>query len=194
MSKKKRGSADKRGPEPDNKSGASPEEKTAADYYDLKLDAVERLVDASDAPQVSDEEIRKYTKRGKFRIPPTVKILFIKFWFSGAVCYFFLWGLGIYIQGLDLMAALAIGLGVVTDLMANKLLRHFEPEERAYDKWMMVTARQFWSIFVNVLYAGVVLFCVSGWIPMSGTARRSSWWAWSRYCSGFCTLRSICFS
>lgn len=137
------------------------EEKTTAEYYQLKTGAVDRLVNAKNAPKVSDEEIKKYTsKAGKFRLPAWLKICLVKFWFAGAVCYFFLWGLGMYVQGLDLMAVLAIGLGVVNDLMVNKLLRGFEPEERAYDKWMMVTVRQYWSIFVNVIYSGAVLFLV----------------------------------
>ena len=137
-------------------------EKSTASYYQLKTDAVDRLVNAEDAPAVSDAEIKKYTSKakGKFHIPSWLKIVLVKFWFSGAVCYFFLWGLGLYIQGLDLLVVLAIGLGVVNDLMVNKLLRHFEPTEGAYDKWMMVTVRKFWSIFINVLYSGVVLYCV----------------------------------
>ena len=135
------------------------EERSVASYYRLKIDAVERLVNAKDAPEVSDKEIKKYTSK-KFSIPTWVKILFVKFWFSGAICYFFLWGLGIYIQGLDLMFALAVGLGAANDLMVNKLLRYFAPSEGEFDKWMMVTVRKFWSIFVNVLYSGVVLYCV----------------------------------
>ena len=135
------------------------EERSVASYYQLKIDAVERLVNAKDAPEVSDKEIKKYTSK-KFSIPTWVKILFVKFWFSGAICYFFLWGLGIYIQGLDLMFALAVGLGVANDLMVNKLLRYFAPSEGEFDKWMMVTVKKFWSIFVNVLYSGVVLYCV----------------------------------
>lgn len=138
------------------------EEKSAASYYKLKTDAVERLVDAENAPEVSDTEIKKYTSKGKgkFHIPTWLKIVLVKFWFAGAICYFFLWGLGIYIQGLDLMVALAMGLGVANDLMVNKLLRAFEPTEGAHDKWMMVTVRKFWSIFINVIYSGVVLYCV----------------------------------
>ncbi|MCM1054226.1 MAG: hypothetical protein NC394_01780 [Bacteroides sp.] len=135
-------------------------DKAAVNYYDLKTDAVERLVNAKNAPKVSDEEIEKYTRRHKLRIPSWLKIIFIKFWFSGAVCYFFLWGLGTYISGLDLMAVLAIGLGVSTDLMVNHVLRHFEPEKGAYDKWMMIPFRKFWTIFLNVLYAVLLLFCV----------------------------------
>lgn len=136
------------------------EEKSAASYYRLKTDAVDRLVNAKNAPAVSEAEIRKYTSKGKFHIPAWLKIVFVKFWFAGAICYFFLWGLGIYIQGLDLMFALAVGLGIANDLMVNKALRSFEPEPGDYDKWIMVTVRQFWSIFINVIYAGVVLYCV----------------------------------
>ncbi len=137
------------------------EKPAAEDYYHLKTDAVDRLVNAKSAPPVSDEEIRKYTsKKGKLHIPSCVKILFVKFWFGGAICYFFFWGLGIYISGLDLMAALAIGLGLSTDLIVNNLLRYFEPEKGAYDKWMMIPFRKFWSLFINVVYAGVLLFCI----------------------------------
>lgn len=140
--------------------GAPEPDKSAAGYYDLKTDAVERLVSTEKAPEVPDEEIRKYTSKKKLRIPAWLKITFVKFWFAGAVCYFFLWGLGMYLQGIELMLVLAIGLGVVTDILTNRFLRRFEPTERAYDKWMMVTTRQFWSIFLNVLYSGVLLYCV----------------------------------
>lgn len=140
---------------------ANEEKKAAADYYRLKTDAVEKLVNAKDAPEVSDEEIRKYTSKGKFHIPTAVKIMFLKFWFSGAACYFFLWGLGNYIADkLDLMVVLAVGMGIITDLMLNHILRSLETEQRANDKWMMVTLRKYWSIFLNVIYAGVLLFFV----------------------------------
>lgn len=136
------------------------EEPTLENYYELKSDAVNRLVNAESAPEVSEEEIRKYKSRGTFRIPTWLKISFVKFWFSGAICYFFLWGLGTYIAGLDLMFVLAVGMGMVTDLMVNNLLHHFEPEKGAYDRWMMVPVRKFWSIFLNVVYAGVILLCI----------------------------------
>ncbi len=132
-----------------------------ADYYDLKVDAVDRLVNAKDAPAVSDREIKQYTSsKSKLHIPSWLKIVFVKFWFSGAICYFFLWGLGMYITGLDLMVAIAIGLGLSTDLMVNHLLHYFEPEKGAYDKWMMIPFRKFWTIFLNVLYSGLILFCI----------------------------------
>lgn len=136
------------------------EKPTAENYYDLKTDAVDRLVNAESAPEVSDAEIRKYKSKGKLNIPTWFKIVFVKFWFSGAICYFFLWGLGTYLSGLDLMFVLAVGLGMSMDLMVNNLLHYFEPEKGAYDRWMMVPFRKFWSIFLNVLYAGVLLYCI----------------------------------
>lgn len=136
------------------------EKPTAENYYDLKTDAVDRLVNAESAPEVSDAEIRKYKSKGKLKIPTWFKIVFVKFWFSGAICYFFLWGLGTYLSGLDLMFVLAVGLGMSMDLMVNNLLHYFEPEKGAYDRWMMVPFRKFWSIFLNVLYAGVLLYCI----------------------------------
>ena len=45
------------------------EDRSAAGYYDLKTDAVDRLVDAKNAPEVSDAEIRKYTNKNQFRLP-----------------------------------------------------------------------------------------------------------------------------
>ncbi len=135
-------------------------DRSAHDYYGVNADAVERLVNAENAPAVTDAELRKYSAKRGFHIPVPVKIVGLKFWFAGVTCYFFLWGLGLYVRGLDLLVVLAIGLGLVTDLMVNRLLRAMETQEREYDKWMMVTVRSFWSVFLNVLYAGVILFCI----------------------------------
>lgn len=136
------------------------QKKSAENYYDLKTEAVERLVNAKDAPEVSDEEINKYKSGGKFRIPAWLKILFVKFWFGGAICFFFMWGLGNYLTGIDKMAVIAIGMGLVTDLMINHFIRAFEPEKGSHDKWIFVSVRKWWSIFLNVIYAGVIMFCI----------------------------------
>lgn len=135
-------------------------DKSAAEHYKLKTDAVDRLVNAHNAPEVTETEIKKYTGKRRFSLPESVKAVLLKFWFAGAVCYFFLWGLGIYVHGLDLLVILAIGQGTVTDLLLNRILRSLEHEERENDKWMMITARRFWSLFPNTVYAGVLVFCV----------------------------------
>lgn len=131
-----------------------------AEYYDLKTDAVERLINAENAPPVSDEEIEKYTSKRKRRLPQWLKVVLIKLWFAGAVCYFVMWGLGLMITGFDLIAVLAVALGVVTDLMTNNVLRHFAAFEGANDKWLMFPKKKFWTFFANIGYAIVLLFFV----------------------------------
>lgn len=129
-------------------------------YYDLKTDAVDRLVNAKGAPPVSDKELEKYTSKRKLRIPQWIKVVLIKLWFAGAVCYFVMWGLGMMITGLDLIAVLALALGVVTDLMTNNAVRHFVPSEDGSAKWLMFPKKKFWTFFANIGYAIVLLFFV----------------------------------
>ena len=55
--------------------------------------------------EVSEEEINKYKSRaGKLHVSNTIKVLFVKFWFAAALCYFFIWGLSNYLKDqLDLL-------------------------------------------------------------------------------------------
>ena len=42
---------------------SEPAERSAAEYYNLKTDAVERLVNAENAPEVSEAEINRYRSK-----------------------------------------------------------------------------------------------------------------------------------
>lgn len=131
--------------------------------YDLKSDAVENLVQADSGvvPEYSREELEKYRSRKGFRIPDAVKILFIKAWFAGAVCYFFLWGLGTYISGmLDMIFVLGIAMGLVTDLLVNNVIRFIEKTPGQHSKWLMVPRKGMAGFFLNILYSLVILLCV----------------------------------
>ena len=44
---------------------SEPAERSAAEYYNLKTDAVERLVNAENAPEVSEAEINRYRSKKK---------------------------------------------------------------------------------------------------------------------------------
>ena len=135
----------------------------AEDYYKLKTQAVEDLAtaDESNSPEVPEEELAKYGARKKKGIPNWLKVCFIKFWFPAAVCYFFLWGLGAYMNSmLDLLFVTAIGLGMVTDLLTNNALRFFAETEGANDKWMMFPKKRYMTFFWNILYAFLLLFLV----------------------------------
>lgn len=144
-----------------NKNVPHEEQKSAAEYYKLNTKAVDDLVTATkeNSPIVPKEELRKY-KATKKSIPNWLKVVFIKFWFSGAVCFFFLWGLGYYIHDqLDLLFVNGIALGVVTDLLTNNVLRFIEETPGANSPWMMFPKKRFISFFLNILYAFVILFC-----------------------------------
>ena len=145
-----------------NKNVPHEEQKSAAEYYKLNTKAVDDLVTATkeNSPIVPKEELRKY-KANKKSIPNWLKVVFIKFWFSGAVCFFFFWGLGAYFGDmLDQLVVLGIAMGVLTDLLVNNILRFFAKTPGENDRWMMFPEKGFSSFPLNILYAFLVLLFV----------------------------------
>ena len=137
--------------------------RPASEYYKLNTKAVDDLVsaDESNSPEVSEEELRKYRSRRGLRLGDTLKALLLKFWFNGAVCFFFFWGLGAYLADfLDQFVVLGIAMGVITDLLVNNIFRFYEKAPGANDRWMMFPRRSFAAFFLNILYAFLVLFLV----------------------------------
>lgn len=144
---------------------ASHQEKPrdASAYYKLNLKAVEDLVtaDESNSPPVSEEELAKYRKKSGIPLAQWLKILLIKIWFAGAVCFFCLWGIGYYLQDqLDQMIVVGFALGVVTDLLVNNLFRFMEKTPGGNDRWMMLPQKRFATLPLNILYGYLVLLCV----------------------------------
>lgn len=138
-------------------------EEKLSNYYDLKTKAVDDLVDAQagDAPAYSEEELRRYRSGSRIRIPLWAKLVFIKAWFAGAVCFFFLWGLGTYIGALlDMLFVLGVAMGIVTDLLTNNVIRFLAETPQANDGWMMFPKKKYSSFFFNILYSFLILLCV----------------------------------
>ena len=145
------------------KKNRKPEIERQTDYYNLKTKAVEDLVtaDESNSPSVSEEELRAYRSGPKRKIADWVKMLFIKFWFNAAVCFFFIWGLSGYVADLlDLLFVTGMALGIVTDVMTNPVLRFFEKTPGENARWMMFPKKGYVTFPLNILYAYVVLFLV----------------------------------
>ena len=141
----------------------SPEIIRQADYYRLHTKAVDDLVNAdeSNSPEVSPEELRRYRSGPKLKIADWVKLLFIKAWFPGCVCFFFIWGLGGMLgDQLDLLVVTGIALGVVTELLTNNVLRFLEKKPGANSRYMMFPKKGYITFPLNILYAFVVLFLV----------------------------------
>jgi len=135
-------------------------DRSAAEYYKLNLKAVDDLVtaDESNSPKVSEAELRRYRSGPKVRLSDTLKALLIKFWFNGATCFFFLWGLGTYLHSwLDQMVVLALALGAVNDLLTNNVFRFYAKTPGGNDRWMMFPQRAFYTLPLNVIYAGLLL-------------------------------------
>ncbi len=138
-------------------------QRSTADYYKLNLKAVDDLVtaDASNSPKVSEAELKKYRSDPKVTLSDTVKALLIKFWFAGATCFFFLWGLGnVLNHWLDQLVVLGLALGAVTDLLTNNLYRFIARTPGANDRWMMFPQKAFYTLPLNIVYAYVLLFMV----------------------------------
>ena len=144
------------------KNNKQPERKEAS-YYQLHTGAVEDLVTANkeNTPRYSEAELNKYrSSRTKWKFPQWLKVLLIKTWFYGAVCFFVFWGLGLYLAQLDLQFVGAIVLGMVTDLLINHFLRFTEQLPGGSKKWIMVTRRGATGFFMNLLYGFLLMFLI----------------------------------
>ena len=131
--------------------------------YSLKSEVVETLANADkeEVPEYTQEELDQYRSKSLFKTPDALKLILIKVWFAGAVCYFFLWGLGPYLgNSLDMLFVLGIALGMVTDLLTNNVIRFVEKEVGANDKWMMVPGKKTGSMLLNSVYFLLVVVCV----------------------------------
>ena len=131
--------------------------------YELKSEAVDKLLEAEagDGPEFSQEELKKYRSKGGIQIPQPLKVILLKAWFAGAVCYFILWGLGMYIYSLiDMLFIMGIVLGMVTDLLTNNVITFIETTPGENNKWLMFPSRGMTSFFLNLIYALVLVACV----------------------------------
>ena len=139
------------------------EKKSAQDYYKLHGDEIDDLISANadNTPEYSKEELEKYRTKRKIKFSDTLKVLLIKFWFNGSVNFFFFMGLGYYVRdSLDQLFVLGFAMGIVTDILVNNVLRFIAKPEGANDRWMMFPKKQLSSLFLNILYAFVVLLFV----------------------------------
>ena len=154
-------------------------ERTAAEYYQLNTKAVDDLVsaDVSNSPKVSQAELNKYRSGPKVHLSDWVKVILVKWWFAGAVCFFFLWGLGTVVPNREnQLIIVGLALGFVTDLLVNNIFRYYAKTPGTNDRWMMFPKKGFASLPLNILYAFVLLACVVGtynavnalWLSLSG--------------------------
>ena len=149
------------------------EKRAAADYYRLHARAVNDLITANEenSPEVSEEELRRYQSGPRLRLADWLKVVLVKIWFAGSVCFFIFWGLSGYITArLDLLLVFGIALGVVTDILTNNILRYYAKSKGANDIWMMFPQKRYATFFLNIVYALVLLLCVDMLYTLLNTA------------------------
>ncbi|MBP3400056.1 MAG: hypothetical protein J6K75_09885 [Erysipelotrichaceae bacterium] len=145
------------------KSTQSHETRTAENYYELKTDAVERLVNADKKtyPKTKKDPGKEYRSSWIDKIPSWILAVFVKFWFAGAVCFFIFWGLGLYITDIvDMIVVIGIVLGMVTDILVNNIYRFFETYKGQNSKWMMFPQKKYWTFLANIPYNMLILAVV----------------------------------
>ena len=87
--------------------------------------------------------------------------MLIKWWFGGAVCFFFYWGLGMVVHSMEnQLLILGAALGMITNLLTNNVLRFWAKVPGGNDRWMMVTRRGAPGLLLDVLYGFVILGCI----------------------------------
>ena len=141
------------------KPGKAPD-KTAAEYYELKSDAVNELINANvtNTPEVSQKELRKYRRKSLLNMPEGIKYFLLKWWFAGMVCWFFLIGLGSYgIQTLDMILIMGIVTGLLWDLPVNIFIR-LKAEEKDYGRYMMFPKTGVMAGILNAVYGLALVF------------------------------------
>ena len=135
-------------------------DKTAAEYYELKSDAVNELINANvtNTPEVSPKELRKYRSKSIRNIPEGIKYFLVKWWFAGVVCWFFLIGLGTYgIAALDMIVIMGLVTGILWDLPVNIFIR-LKTEKPYYGRYMMFPKTGVMAGIQNALYGLVLVF------------------------------------
>ncbi len=141
------------------KNGREPE-KTAAEYYELKSDAVNELINANvtNTREIDPKELKKYRRKGILNLPEGLKYFLLKWWFAGVVCWFFMIGLAVYgIDQLDVILIMGVVTGLLWDLPVNIFIR-MKAETKEYSRYMMFPKTGIVAGILNVIYGLVLVF------------------------------------
>ena len=135
-------------------------DRTASEYYELKSDAVNELINANvtNTKQVDPKELRKYRRKNLLNMPEGLKYFLLKWWFAGVVCWFFMIGLSSYgFDAPDMILIMGIVTGLLWDLPVNIFIR-MKAEEKEYGRWMMFPKTGVVAGILNALYGLVLVF------------------------------------
>ena len=141
------------------KPGREPD-KTAAEYYELKSDAVNELINANvtNTKPVDPKELKKYRRKSILNLPEGLKYFLLKWWFAGVVCWFFMIGLSPYgINTLDMIVIMGVVTGLLWDLPVNAFIR-LKAETKDYGRYMMFPKTGVAAGILNAVYGLALVF------------------------------------
>ena len=98
----------------------------------------------------------------KKKLPLWLKAVLIKAWFAGAV--FFFMGMGLFINSadqLDITLAIGLVLGIITDVMVNRIFVRMEHGKEEYHPYMMFPQKSVLNFFLNVVYGIILSFLIA---------------------------------
>ena len=149
-------------------------EGKVTEYYNLKQEAVNDLVKALKEPDTKEVPLsnKKNKEKPPFnpykidklsKIPTWIKAVFVKFWIAGAICFFFFWGLGYYIESMEnLILFTAIATGLIVDFLVTPAFLYFESDKKEFHKYIMVpvSSKKIWSLLINIPVAFIEVYGV----------------------------------
>ncbi|NLD26126.1 MAG: hypothetical protein GX661_02070 [Acholeplasmataceae bacterium] len=144
--------------------------ESPTNHYELKTEAIDELAAAlkEDPTKETKTEVKipkPYQNDKLAKIPTWIKVLFVKFWIAGAICYFGYWGLGLSVPStFDLLVLVGLITGVVNYLLVNPAFLHFETDKKEYHAYLLlpIPSKKYWTIIVHIVYGMLVNFAVFG--------------------------------
>ncbi len=108
-----------------------------------------------------EEEIQEPIKVSWFdKIPYWVKAVFVKYWFFGAIYFFFVMGITSFVgnayEVVWRTVTVCLAIGFMNDLLINHILSFMEWKKGEASYWWMFKNKKFYSLLINLAYGGVL--------------------------------------
>lgn len=99
------------------------------------------------------------------RIPYWVKAVFIKYWFFGAIYFFFVMGITMFAESsyLPIYQMLVVGAAIsfIVDFFVNPILEAIETPAHEGHYWWMFRSKKFYGLLINLVYGFALGFATS---------------------------------
>ncbi|MDR3021753.1 MAG: hypothetical protein LBU60_03660 [Clostridiales bacterium] len=121
------------------------------------------MISSLEAQKRDTDMARRKSNDWLTQMPLIPKAAFIKFWFAGAIYFFFGWSIMFYgYDSLDMMVIIGVVIGVLVDLIANRILIGIDDARQKMPRYLMFCKRKLYYMFFNILYSIFLCLGVAG--------------------------------